>query len=1857
MEQSKPSKMDVPSHDIYKVVVLDVNNNAKYIIVFGRNSINESNINSVFSESELAMIQRINPVMIYSEQHIHKDDSVRIVKKKISHELTNKNLTLTYDELYLFVNVPQILKLRTLYQEITKGDAHLTSSMFKQLLINMSLSTEKIDEEEKDVYTFEEFSETLENIQNDMTLITIPLGKKFSNHPDYLFCANPFLLYSNNISSLDFTESTESSQNLLLSFENHLLLNYDVYHNTIYVCSAENVLQFANEKSLNSEKIIEYYFPLLFNNSIVNIEDLEREKGKLIEENNEQITKKTLLLYNMVDMFYDVYYQRDKSREITYLNRGITEFHIRIKSSMHQSKIPLEVIFKNIHSNSKIPFIKYNPGTRQENIYRLYTQKKTNDGKFIPVLSEILILRLAKEMARSKKISFYLQELDSKDPPIYMDIENNGDVTVHSKQKKSMTIIEITQLLITIVNPVIENINGFLTQTGFKVALIKSLDHSNIDILNMNSVYQIEIQKEVNFTKYSNWISSVFDIISENASESILRFKRIDNFQEENENSGFIVKCKMSGLSNKLDIEISGIYNLEFLNVLQLYIDSLLRVTQYPETTGRVLKDIKKLIESKRIVINKVVDKPHVADVVSTKIIDPITIKEIQPIQFLMNEKEKEKENEDEIDEDEIMNSDDEDDEDGDGLFFYDEDDIEEKEESEIIGGNMNVLNTFKNKPEKGKIIINNKKNNSLSKDRIQRQRILSGGTKPSSRDSSASPEALPDYKINPIGKSLKNPNIFFSMMKDRDPALFVSEEDDNYEGYSRICQSNLNIQPVILNESEFKKQDPKSYNSEYIRYGTDPNNPYYYICPRYWCLLNNTSMPYNEKDGKPIGNCAKPGMPNKIIPRGEKKVPKDAFIYEFNTPKEHNDQNGIYKDHYPGFKKGKHPKGYGLPCCFKKIKQNWQFNQEDEKAKRGRPVKIKERDDKDAQNISYIISNETFPIKQRHRFGFLPFSVQKFLQTNNNNCILPNNPAFIKTETECLLRYGIEQYSNQSFMGIIAELYADSNNIVDVEQIPSVKEMRTILKASITLDRFIKYNNSYLVSVFKKTPTEELDTSPFETSEFYKSLNMSDETQRNFLEETLSAYNNFIDYITNDNSTINHTYLWDVLTDDNADLIKGGVNLIIIDLQPNDITDNIKLLCPTNSSYKKFDSRKKTIIILKRDDFYEPVYKYFEKDGTITKMKTFYPNAASKSLKPLMMIIEKSTNTYCSPNPSLPRIYKFKKNVNLLTLYQLLKTHGYTIKTQVYNYQYKVIGLVTSSQRAPDKYVFVPCLPSITISGLNDIQKEFMDADTGLWTDYMSTLEQLEEINSLSNGKILCSPKIKVLDGKLIVGIITETNQFVQVIPPSENINPDNLQEVSTSNYLIADKVITTATKVDEERETMIKRISLESQFYSLFRSYIRNFLNNYDNRGYKKTVMQLFDNDGIPYKSKLKKLISILKYIVGESITFDEIDDAILLKMDELSCSQEKCKSVNPGEALSAYCIRKEDGVCQFIIPKKHLISGEDNETIYYARISDELLRYKRIRLFMTQSKQYLNITNTDYKINTDEFILIQTSINNDYLKNMVPFNTSSQIGVVNYDTAKPQISQPYSNEAITLDEQGKLLKSEDVENRLNDNIIECIKETLDIIGNTRDSMWKRIFPKESKEIVFKNTSTSCTFYILIYMFQDKYKKPISVQSVKTTLWNGYSSYYSNSKYKDKILKILKNQGKQKIVQKIMTDTLFETIIMSEEYYVTDLDIWIFMEAAKIQGCLFSRTKLRGIDAALEWLIIGNKYREKHYFIRSPAMTTINQPLSYHLISKNYSLNELNEFENIVQNAISGRLSEYKDNIQSLSEYLETL
>ena len=1078
-------------------------------------------------------------------------------------------------------------------------------------------------------------------------------------------------------------------------------------------------------------------------------------------------------------------------------------------------------------------------------------------------------------------------------------------------------------------------------------------------------------------------------------------------------------------------------------------------------------------------------------------------------------------------------------------------------------------------------------------------------------------------------GTSLSNPNLFLSRMKERDPSLFLTKDEGKYLAYSRACPVNKNRQPVIITDkekAEIDEKHPGSYNHA-VKYGSNPENQFWYICPRYWCLKTKTSMTQEEVDSGVCGG---------IIPKNATVVPPGKYVYEF-TSNEHTN-NGQYTEYTPGFQVDSHPKGYCLPCCFKRA---WDAKSQKDRREQcsqegqAKTVKIAEK------NISYIISSASIPIPQ-YRWGFLPISVQRFLHINYSEAVTKTNSALIKPNTPCLLRYGIEQTNTLSFIGCIAEFYAYKQGM---KTVPKIDEMCEILVNSLSIDLYVKYHNGSLISIFKPVhiELENIDYSKYSETIFYKGLDINNETQKDFLEDAIASYENYKKYLLDPSALIDHTYLWDIFVDDNPKLMKGGLNLVIINIPNDDVTDNIEILCPSNSySQNKYDPRKETVILLKQGEFYEPIYLYEERDSGIRIMKTFIEQASIKNIVTVLNVIKKSMKDYCSPLSSQPRL--FKRNINANEMYRLFKLEDYIIHHQILNYQGKVIGF-TISQRDSNIPIMIPCFPSGVMS---DIPIKYMD-DDDIWKDYQSTRNKLQKIYSNMKGKILCSPKMKVIEDGLIVGIITETNQFIQISPPSENVEDDGLETLNNTNFIIADKVITTSKIGDKEREYTIKKISLESQFFSVFRTTIRVLLNKYENRVLRQNIMETLESHSLLYKQKLKKVIFMLREMSKDDIIFQDIELNVLMSFGDIT----GCSSCNPVDNKK-YCFMKEDGKCSLIIPRKHLVSDVENEKVYFARITDELVRYRRIRLFMFQPKFYLNISNSEYSIYPNELFILQSLLTNKYFEDIIPFNENSYVHNINYDIADPTITQPYSN-TISLKEQTKMINDkEDFFDINEENRVQCIKKTRDIIGNTQNSIWKRSFPNTSKELLFNN-SISCSYSIIMFILQDKFKTPVSIQTIKTLLWNGYSKYISE--YRNKIISILNKQGKKEMMLRVDRDVVsLEVLIYSEEYYLTDLDLWILAKESKLPIILFSSTKLKNMIDDVEWLHIGGNINDNIYFIRSPSTVESNTPPSYNLIAPAYKYNELKEFSTVVQTVISGS-GEHNHNVQSLDEFLHTM
>ena len=1046
------------------------------------------------------------------------------------------------------------------------------------------------------------------------------------------------------------------------------------------------------------------------------------------------------------------------------------------------------------------------------------------------------------------------------------------------------------------------------------------------------------------------------------------------------------------------------------------------------------------------------------------------------------------------------------------------------------------------------------------------------------------------------------------------------------------------NDEKLMIDAKDAKYGDKERSYTTAIEYGSDPNKKNWFICPRYWCMLTNTSLTEAE---------ARSGVCGGIIGKDKKKVPKGSYVYEFDSGKDQHRKKSELKDgkmeyapNRPGFLKKTNPSGNCLPCCFKlstTVGKKATGNQQ------GSLVN-------DNNDNKYIEEYGKMPLN-KGRWGFLKISVQKFLNTNQQESVMPNSPSYILPNKKCYLRYGVENSDSQSFIACISEVYSYKHRVTP----PSIAEMKKKLVEGCDLDTYIRINNGSIVNIFKQRNTD-INLEKYKNTKFIQSLDTKNEEHKDFIMDTIGSYENYLKYILDDGHVIDHTYLWGLV----IDLIEG-FNLVIIELVDNDTTDNISLICPTNSHKVVFDKKRETMILLKNGVHYEPIYQYYENNHVLEVKKSFSEKTSTEEFRRTLKDIEHHQKHSCSPVPrNNDSSYEMKKNIISAELMKELNKIKYVIKYQVSNYQSKCIGFYASKGENEDG-IFVPCSPSaLTVSH----RIKYMD-DGSIWHPYAETIKRLRKISKLSDGRIKCLPFFIVQD-EVFVGILTETNQFVQFSSPEITVNDSDLTIINKTNYNKVDKIITTTTKKEDNiRVNMMRKISLEQQFYSAFRTLGRLHMNDYENRNLKKGLIDFF-KQGVSYKTKLKRCIVDLHTMLDNHIEFGKLSDEFINSYTDVTGCVE-----NTGE----YCIMK-DGKNILIIPEKNLLSEYDNKELYFGKLADELVRNRRTKLFLLDRTYFVSVPNTQYKVNKNELLIVESLLNETYFKNMRLFNTNPYVQNVTYDVSDPyNVNVDDVNKGVDVkvsvvdddvvddDVVDDDVVDDDVvdDDVVNDDIVNddnnnCKSEEKHVKGNMV-AKWK--FESVAQETHYeidnvddkgnKTFNLTCGFNLIgkILAIQ-KRKVPMKIVTyLKGILCKGYEKYYGT--YAENIKRIFKEQGKIKLMQRMSKrrQNLCD-VILSDDYYLTDLDIWLICEELNLPVILFTSKTIKGMGE-INWLYLSSIdddfNNKKLHFIRTSSVNPSNTPVPYSLITPEFKCDELlgsqgillkssKPFDNVIKN-----------------------
>jgi len=564
--------------------------------------------------------------------------------------------------------------------------------------------------------------------------------------------------------------------------------------------------------------------------------------------------------------------------------------------------------------------------------------------------------------------------------------------------------------------------------------------------------------------------------------------------------------------------------------------------------------------------------------------------------------------------------------------------------------------------------------------------------------------------------------------------------------------------------------------------------------------------------------------------------------------------------------------------------------------------------------------------------------------------------------------------------------------------------------------------------------------------------------------------------YLKTRDNVVDHVYLWDLVTLPNQ-LFETGINMVIMEIPQDDTTDNVQILCPTNSySTSFYNKTRDTVMLIKRNEYYEPIYLYEHKgnEGQIIIKKTFFSEDTKKPLKKILEMIHNVTNQYCPPLSSInPKVYHFASPINASNLRIQLRKSNYSIDGQVVNYRGKTIAILTGGELL----LYVPCFPSAT---LPEIKIVYMESHE-VWNDYATTIEELRKLHE-KNPAIPCRPRIRVVDNKIVIGILTETNQFIKIDPLiylSDVPNDDGLETQEDVNYINADL----ETHADTKREELTTNVSLETELYSAFKSAIRIAMHKIESTEWLDRIKEIIHDPIYLYKNKLEKIIALLKTLGKKKVQFVTLTDEILTEM-------KKCME-------QSYCFISDK---KTTLLKTHLLNGSNNEENYYVRLADELIRYKRVQRLMFDNELYMNNSIIEYNILETEIILID-SLLNEYFKQLVPYEKSRYISNIPYDEAEPAEHIHYKDR-FTLDEQ---YKTEEKKQEKTEEIL-CIKKEKPLVGN-QNNIWKRMFPK-AKEIILEDT-VFCTYYVIILIIRKILAKTVTVMDIKKLLIKGYDTY----------------------------------------------------------------------------------------------------------------------------------------------------
>ena len=179
---------------------------------------------------------------------------------------------------------------------------------------------------------------------------------------------------------------------------------------------------------------------------------------------------------------------------------------------------------------------------------------------------------------------------------------------------------------------------------------------------------------------------------------------------------------------------------------------------------------------------------------------------------------------------------------------------------------------------------------------------------------------------------------------------------------------------------------------------------------------------------------------------------------------------------------------------------------------------------------------------------------------------------------------------------------------------------------------------------------------------------------------------------------------------------------------------------------------------------------------------------------------------------------------------------------------------------------------------------------------------------------------------------------------------------------------------------------------------------LHKYENYDIRDSLLNIVEDKSKDNNEKRIEVSIIVKNLLKDVVSFVKHDKKSLNSIYDM----QKCFDKDPqSEECNVSLCAKGNTKCLLLFPKTNLMNpSKNNESLYYNRLIDEIIRYDRIKKYIFDKKVYLSLEKIQYNLGKNEMLIYESELDQATLNTLKTAEKTRQLKKNIFDMVNPEI-----------------------------------------------------------------------------------------------------------------------------------------------------------------------------------------------------------------------------------------------------------